>query len=436
MTPSGQQTSGIWIGFAVAVTGIALAWVNITNAQNLQPQWSQDLAFFHQWVHSAANGGPWASPLILEPQGFFEQVHTHLLLPAVVGAYWMVPRQETLLLIHSFGVALTVWPTWRLAERAGGRVHGVLIALALIGFGPFLAVGVADFRPLVFVIPAITGIWASAYGGSMRGCVVWAMVALLARQDSSYLLISTGAVLCLLPWGKSRRIIGGAVLGIGLVGFASFAFLKPEMFFHINLGGQASFPTGSELWDNRKSFVAAFALSLWWLGIRRPAPLIACLPVFWGMLTTAREWHLLTGPGAHHHAFWLPFVIASVAVGTAGFFRYLSAVGLIVMGIVSFPYPVATEARPELSALLSRVNPNARVAADYDTIHRLAGRATLWNVDQFYVEERPRHWADSWPLTVDAVDVIVAPPDHPVLNRIDGWLQTASTSTHVMVSRP
>ena len=31
-----------------------------------------------------------------EPQGFFEQVHTHMVMPLVVAAYWLVPTQETL----------------------------------------------------------------------------------------------------------------------------------------------------------------------------------------------------------------------------------------------------------------------------------------------------------------------------------------------------
>lgn len=434
--PSVRTTSGTWIALAVAVTGCALAWVNTSNAARFAPQWSQDLAFFHQWVHSASEGGPWASPLILEPQGFFAQVHTHLLLPVVVGLYWLIPHQELLLVIHSFGVALTVWPAWRLAERAGGRVHGALIACALVSFGPFLAVGVADFRPLVFVVPAITGIWASAYAGSMRSCVAWAVIALVARQDASYLLMATGLVLTVLPWGESRRTIGGAVLAIGTVGFGMFAILKPEMFFHINLSGQATLPAGSELWDNRRAFMLTFGISLWWIGFRRPAPLIAALPVFWGMLTTAREWHLLTGPGAHHHAFWLPFVIASVAVGSVGMMRHLPAIALIIMGSTSFPRPTIAEPKYELSAMLDRVDPNARIAADYDTIHRVSGRATLWNVDQFYIEERPRHWEGSWPLTVDAVDVIVAPPHHPIMAHISDWVQVASTATHVMVARP
>ena len=77
------------------------AWINVQNAAHLNPQWGQDLAFFHQWVHSAANGGPWASPLILEPQGFFNQVHTHLVLPLVVAVYSAVPTQNTLLVAHT-----------------------------------------------------------------------------------------------------------------------------------------------------------------------------------------------------------------------------------------------------------------------------------------------------------------------------------------------
>ena len=58
---------------ATAVLGA----LNVHNAAQMAPHWGQDLAFFHQLVHSAASGGPWASPLIMEPQGFLEMVHIH-----------------------------------------------------------------------------------------------------------------------------------------------------------------------------------------------------------------------------------------------------------------------------------------------------------------------------------------------------------------------
>ena len=163
-----ERTENHWaVPLLVVLTGtLVFGCLNVENATAGTPQWGQDLAFFHQWVHSAASGGPWASPLILEPQGFFEQVHTHMVMPLVVAAYWLVPTQETLLWLHSFAAALLLWPTYRLAERIAGGRHAMLCCLAIGMFGPFQAVAVADFRPVVLFLPGIVGLWYSAHRGS------------------------------------------------------------------------------------------------------------------------------------------------------------------------------------------------------------------------------------------------------------------------------
>ena len=420
----------------VLAGGVAFSWVSITNAAHCAPQWSQDLAFFHQWVHSAANGGPWASPLILEPQGFFQQVHTHLMLPLVVGLYTAIPSQSLLLALHSFVVACTVWPAFRLAERAGGCRHALFVSLALLAFGPFQAVAVADFRPIGLVIPAVTGIWLAAHKGCAKGAVAFSILALLARQDAVYLVGASGAVLTVLPWGENTRRVGMSVASIGVAGFIAFALLKPEMFFHINLTGQSTLPTGAELWANRASFGLAFLLSGWWVGVLTPAPLLAAMPVLWGMMTTGREWHILTGPGAHHHAFWLPFVVVAATVAAARVPKRFGGPLLLVLGWLAFPHPTLAPERPDLERLIQAVPSDARVAADYDTIHRFSGRAVLWNIDQLYVEERPRHWTNDWPLTSEMVDVVVAPHDHALVERLSEWHVVHRSQSHVVLRQP
>ena len=91
---------------ATVFFGTQSAW----NSYQMAPCWGQDLAFFQQIIHSAASGGPWSTPLLLEPRGFFDMVHTHLVLPLVVGAYRLIPRQEVLLYAQAFFTCLALWP--------------------------------------------------------------------------------------------------------------------------------------------------------------------------------------------------------------------------------------------------------------------------------------------------------------------------------------
>jgi hypothetical protein len=420
----------------VVAAGAVFAWVNVHNAANFAPQWGQDLAFFHQWVHSAATGGPWASPLILEPQGFWTQVHTHLIMPFVVGVYTIWPCQNTLLVLHSLFACLAIWPIFRLGESAAGGRHGLLMVLAVLAFGPFQGIAVADFRPVALFLPGIIGIWASAWVGDKRGIIVWALVAIAGRQEAVYLLMASGTSLMFCSWGKARRSDAALVLGIGLAGFMAFVFLKPEMFFHINPSAGFEWPTGAELWDNRLSFGIGIALSGWLLGLLAPAPLIAMLPVLWGMLTTGREWHSLSGPGAHHHVFWLPFVIAAGTVGSARVPRNIGPLILIFCGAMAFPWAHKQAGNVDGQSLVDQVPSSARVAADYSSIARLSGRPILWNVDQLHMPDQPWHWKDKWPITEDDVDIVLAPKDHPVHQRLGSWHRVDSDGTYLLLRRP
>ena len=109
---------------------------------------------------------------------------------------------------------------------------------------------------------------------------------------------------------------------------------------------------------------------------------------------------------------------------------------LLVLGWLAFPHPTLAPERPDLDRLIQTVPFDARVAADYDTIHRFSGRAVLWNVDQLYVEERPRHWTTDWPLTSEMVDVVVAPHDHALVERLSEWHVVHRSQSHVVLRQP
>ena len=409
--------------------------LNVTNATAGSPQWSQDLAFFHQWVHSAASGGPWASPLILEPQGFFAQVHTHLVMPLVVAVYRFFPAQETLLWLHSLAAALSLWPAYRLGERIAGGRHAILCCLAVAMFGPFQAVAVADFRPVALFLPGIVGLWYGAHRGSVLACIGWGLLALSGRQEASYLIAASGVVMLALRWGDCTRKLALGVAALGGLSWIFFVAVKPQMFFHINPLAPSPWPESVELWGQRSQFGLALLASAWWLGFLRPAPLLAATPVIYGMMSTSREWHTLTGPGAHHHAFWVPFVIVAGVAGSAQLMRGIGPLILIAGSALSFPWASKTTGLDSALSLTSRVPSDVSVAADYDTIHRLSGREVLWNVDQFYMPDRPHFWSADWPLTVSDVDWVLASRTHEVTEHLADWRVVAETDTHSLWTR-
>ena len=431
-----EQAPALFVGMLVVGATLWFGTVNVTNAANLAPQWSQDLAFFHQWVHSAATGGPWASPLILEPQGFFNQVHTHFVLVPIVGLCKLWPEQNLLLVLHSFFAALTLWPTFRLAERLGGGRHAILCVIALLMFGPFQAAAVADFRPVILLLPSIVGVWYGAWKGSISAVLLWSLLGLGGRQEAAYLLLLSGIVLLFRRWGQSTREIGVALTVLGLMSWLLFYALKPEMFFHINpfAPGQG-WPNSEELWSNRAAFGLSILLSGWLLGLLSPAPLLAALPIIWGFLSSSREWHALVGPGAHHHVLWLPFIIVAGVAGARRVPRNLGPLLLVCGSILTFTDPLEKMGNIQLQELIDQVPESAAVAADYDTIHRLSGRSVLWNVDHLYMKDRPWHWSKPWPITEAAVDWILLPKDHPVRTHLTTWETVDSRGQHTLLRR-
>ena len=56
-------------------------------------------------------------PDSLEPTGFFNMVHFHPILAAVLPIYWLRPEATTLLRINAGAVAVTAWPSRFSGER-------------------------------------------------------------------------------------------------------------------------------------------------------------------------------------------------------------------------------------------------------------------------------------------------------------------------------
>lgn len=442
---------------SLVVAGIVVfGAVSSHNAAAYAPCWGQDLAFFTNLVHRAATGGPWASPLLLEPQGFWEMVHTHLVLPLVVGLYALVPRQEVLLFSQALFASLALWPAYRLGEQEGGRPGGLLAAAALAAFGPFQAVAVADFRPSALFLPGVLGMYAAARAGRPRAALGWALVANLGRQEGAWLAMVVGVSLLTCPWGVTwaratpllqrlraawRWRTGAALLLAGGLALAAWTAAKPQMFFHLNPLQPAPLPDlPPDIVAGRWGWLWRIVRSVALPALVAPAPLVGAAPVLREMARTAREWGPLVGPAAHYGAFWVPFLMSAAIPGAQRLHRRWGPWALVLLCAVAFPWSAPREGPRELAPLVAQVAPQARVAASYDVIHALAQRRVVWNSAWLTLpdSDRPYGWEGDWPIPLDDLDVLVVQQDDPVLSaaRARGWVEVSSAGDHALWRRP
>ncbi len=437
---------------AVLASTVVFGACSSLNAARMAPCWGQDLAFFHQLIHSAASGGPWSTPLLLEPRGFFDMVHTHLVLPLVIAAYRAVPLQETLLFSQALFASLCLWPAYRLGEAVAPRGGGWLAVGSLVLFGPFQGLAMADFRPSALFLPGVMGVWVAARQRSFPGVVGWAVVALMGRQEAVYLLGVVAGVWLVLPTGPLRgrswlrrwwtglHLREGAVLMLtSLLAASLFVVWKPAMFFHFNpLARPAAAALTPDHLADRLSFLHQLARSGLVAGALAPTAWVPLLPVAREMLETGREWGPVVGPAAHYAAFWLPFA-AIASISGAGRWAGRWGLGLVlVLNATSVAWPGLRSGPVHLASVSTLIPSDARVAADYDTIHRLAGRTVLWNTAQLRMpeNERPRGWVGAWPVPPGAVDYVVAPVHDPFVETLTDWPVVADLDTHRIWARP
>ena len=161
---------------------MATAWVLWGLEQNAalashRSMWSQDLAFFHQILFHASQGDAWTSPILLEPTGFFSMVHFHPILALILPIYLLAPSASTLLWINAGAVAATAWPLAKIGEKATGSVlFGLAAGAAWLVWMPARSAAIADFRPMVFLIPALAwmvwGVFAQKRAAWIAGALV------------------------------------------------------------------------------------------------------------------------------------------------------------------------------------------------------------------------------------------------------------------------
>ena len=431
---------------ALAMVAAAALWTDVqfTAFEAHSPQWGHDVAFFTQIFWSASHGGPWASPILLEPQGMLEMVHFHPFFVVVVPLFALAPDPRFLLGLNVLIVVSAAVPLAALGRAASGdRWVGLASGLAWLAWLPVQSAAINDFRPLELMLPGFALLALGAYRGRWLPLIAGALLICATREESVYLLPFTGAVLAALPFGKRERVHGLAVLGIGVAWAITLVVIKGNLFFHFDpttYGETTSTPVPEHLVQGRTAWFLQVLRSGYALGLLAPVALLLAAPTTaFLVLDTFREWERMTGPYVHVRgptviwlaiagtvgAGWLsrrhryaPWAVAALLVG-ANYAAFWTERGRLAerhatnAAFLSSPEWIARE------ALLSEVRPDDRVGTDYGLMARLSGREVLWNTVHLYIEDqRPPHWTEAWPITADGLDALVVTPDDPVLGHL------------------
>lgn len=407
--------------------------------------WAHDAAFFRQILHSAVNGGPWASPLLLEPQGMFEMVHFHPVLPLVVALYALIPHLELLLGLNVLAVVIAGWPLACIAERVSKRAWmAPVAALAFVIWLPTISAAQADFRPMSLMVAGFAWVALGLVDRKWGPLLAGAALCVLAREEAGYLLAWTGVVG--LIWPK-RWKHGLALLGVGVGWLLVLLVIKENLFFHFDprslAGDRPEIP--QELRAVRWEFAWRAGLSGYALAPLSPVLAMGAAPTGFLWMDGHREWTRMVGPVVHLRG---PSLALFAAAGTAGAawavrkldrWGWVVAAAMVLGNAMSFwPQRASLRARqaamaetlgtPEsvaLAALLERVQPNDRVVTDYGLIAALSGRDVLWNAVHVDLDEGPRDWPWAWPVTLEHFDVVVVPLEDPLVGSLQGWDQVA-----------
>lgn len=169
----------------------------------------------------------------------------------------VLPRIETLLVVKSVALALTVIPLWRLARRHGLLGIGATstIAFAYSIYTYVHNMNIADFAPAVLAVPALMYAVLMGFDERKRLMTVAILFALCCRADLGLAIAGLGVLLLI----ERRRRVGVIAMLLGLgwfitvmyalqrgLGDGSYEFLAPYADFGDTpmsvLGGIVSHP--------------------------------------------------------------------------------------------------------------------------------------------------------------------------------------------------
>jgi len=394
-----------------------------------------DLAIFNQVFWNTLHGRFFASSI--QGQSYLgDHAAPALLLLLPVYAAWPDPRM--LLIIQAVALALPAWPLWLIARRrlaASSLPPAAVQILPLIVAGAWLCdpfvqnIALYEFHMLPFaLLPLFLAIY--EYDRDRKGrFLVYALLALLVREDVALVLGALGLLACLEKRSRFWRFVP-LLLAAGwfLAALQLISRFAPVGDYKFNIYYAWLGATPAEMaWNAARhpltvlrhvltlanlELVIGFAMPFMFIVFLRPASLIlAAGPLLQFVLGAAGGGELIQQ--LHYAVLFLPALFLAAIEGLRALpalSRKLTARGvinapllltlLIVAGavystVVLSPLPavLARVADPGImparaaaaEELLERIPPEASVAAGYSLLPRLSSREEVYSLHYLFL---------------------------------------------------
>lgn len=369
-----------------------------------------DLAIIHQTFWNTARGD-WFAQTIHPNSYLGDHAELAVVILAQIYRLWQDPRM--LLVMQALALGLAAWPLWKIARlRIGPKDpvswHGVtmagLIAAAWLLSPAAQNAALFEFHLVPFAIAPIFFALLAYERGEKRAFVLWAIAALLAREDVALVIGSIG----ILAWMEKKPkwwifapVALGAAWMIGALALVSaFAPAGSYKFFHyygwLREGIAHPITLARHLVSiTQIEMVVGLLMPLLFLPLGAPRRLIMALGPFLQIALTA------SGGGAlifqtHYGLLFLPGLflaaiegIKMVPAAHARFAAVLLAIGAVFAAMTLGPLPgvirmmvhdrTALEAeRRHAEEIIAKIPSDAAVAAGYRLMPALSGRAELY----------------------------------------------------------
>lgn len=377
-----------------------------------------DVTIYNQVLWNTAHGNLFA--FSVHPHSYLGD-HMEIFLLVLAPFYALLQHPLTLLILQNLALVSAVWPAFLLFRRSVPPPLAVFLSLGFL-LTPFLwNTALYEFHALAFALPLLLWLLVAYESRRYRWYLFLCLLALTIREDVALIIVGIGIVAAIekrqLRWVLPPLILGllwfiAATKISGLLnGYGSYKFLA----YYGHLGGSFEeilrnvftnpAPLLQSLFSTRSLlFLIGLFLPVLYLSFLKPKWLIPLLPPVLAFLITRSNAEIILR--IHYPIAMVPFlflalrdvfaelfihgmgggrifqrlrpnqhiIVALVAVT----FLYSLLVMSPVRGIITdLPAKTTSERTRFLSALLSDVPGDARVAAGYALLPNLSSRKTL-----------------------------------------------------------
>ena len=334
-----------------------------------------------------------ARPAMSSRLGF----HVEPLLLALVPLYAVAPSAKTLILVQVVALALVAVPLYLLAAGALGRPTWALAFPLLYLLSPAAHnAALSYFHPVTLgVLPALAAVLA-VWRGRVRAALLFAAVALLAREDYGLWL----AALAVVGWARTRQRVW---IAAGLAGLAWFLVTTLVIIPAFLTEHQSLFwdrylfwLEGPEAWRSQ-GFLAdkgRYLLNLLLLGgagaLLAPLWALPALPALG--LNLLANYPLPVSLDSYYSSLIAPLLLAAAAIGLGRWRPHRQKVGILLLLATSlwvhraegrsplvpgFRPPDCAARHQALQAVLVSLPDNARLSASETVASHVSGREWL-----------------------------------------------------------